>query len=236
MSILFYVLAFLACVATAAAGAWGMRWHIEKTREVPNQEDPRDSQIRDLLAQVRMAKNDMVRSRTIAEDAEEHLKLAHERIDELLARSAKLSERAQSAEADLKSVHSAMDLLRDKLSVATQQLDTLKQRNQELELELSVAQDADMLEPHPGGNTPDADEDEIDRLGAITTPNVDESTGSLLAALTGELTRALEAALSCARRRAEAATREARPARRDDGDRREPIRFDRRTDRHSRHR
>lgn len=189
MSILFSILAFFACVATAACGAWGMRWHMEKTREVPEKEDPRDTQIRDLLAQVRMAKNDMVRSRTIAEDAEEHLKLAHERIDELFARSAKLSARAESAESDLQAAHSARDLLRDKLSAATQQLDTLKQRNQELELELSVAQDADMLEPEPGGNTPGADEDEIDRLGAMTTPNIDASTGSLLHALTAELER-----------------------------------------------
>jgi len=187
MSILFYVLAFLACVATAAAGAWAMRLYIEKNRVVPDTEDPRDAQIRDLLAQVRMAKNDMARKQKIATEAEEHLRLAHERIEELLARSEKFAARSTSAEAGLSEVRAEKEMLRDKLSVANQQLDTLKQRNQELEVELSVAQEHDMLEPQTESDETDADE--IDRIGEITTPDVDESTPSLLHSLTSELER-----------------------------------------------
>lgn len=186
MSILFYVLAFLACIATAAAGAWAMRWLMERNREVPDHEDPRDVQIRDLLAQTTMAKNEMARKQKLAGDAEEHLQLAHERIDELLARIAKLSSRAESAEADIGAANGDMELLRDKLSVANQQLDSLKQRNQELEIELSVTQDADMLE---SDQQHDEAPDDADELDVIETPRVDETSPSLLASLTTELDR-----------------------------------------------
>jgi len=186
MSILFYVLAFLACIATAAGGACGMRWFMERGRALPDQEDPRDTKIRGLLAQMRMAKNDMQRNQTLATDAQEHVQLAHERIEELAARVAKLTNRAESAEADLSEARTDKDLMRDKLSVASQQLDTLKQRTQELEVELSVATDGDMLETGPPHGDIAADDDE---LGAIETPKVDETSPSLLHSLTTELDR-----------------------------------------------
>jgi len=188
MSILLFILAFLACIATAAGGAWGMRWFMERNRVVPDREDPRDTKIRGLLAQMRMAKNDMLRNRDIATESQEHVKLAHGRIEELAARTAKATNRAESAEADLRAAHADKDLLRDKLSVASQQLDTLKQRNQELEVELSVTQDGDMLDGAPPYTeaTEDGDGDE---LGAFETPNVDETAPSLLHSLTAELDR-----------------------------------------------
>lgn len=190
MSILFYVLAFLACVITAAGGAWLMRWHIQRNTSAVVQEDPRDTEIRNLMAQVRLAKTDKERSKKGSQEAEEQLKQAHERIDELAARCARLSDRADSTETDLKEVHSNKDLLREKLSVASQQLDSLKQRNQELEVELSVTRKADMLEATPAEAPVHAEEeDEIDRLGAITTPDVAKTTGSLLHSLTEELER-----------------------------------------------
>lgn len=190
MSILFYVLGFLACVITAAGGAWGMRWYIERHRKVPDREDPRDSQIRNLLAQARMAKNDMARNQQTATEATEHLRLAHERIEELAGRITRLAAQAEAAESGLKEGLADKDLLRDKLSVASQQLDSLKERNQELEVELSVATEADMLEAEHQSDADAADdEDEIDRIAAITTPRVDETTGSLLHSLTTELDR-----------------------------------------------
>ena len=190
MSILFYVLAFLACVGTAAGGAWLMRRHIERSQVVADTEDPRDVEIRNLLAQERMAKNDMARNQQAAKDAQEHVQYAHERIDELVARTARLAERAERAEAKVKDAQGDQELLRDRLSVASKQLDTLKQRTQELEVELSLARENDMLEPvAANGAGEDDHEDEIDRIGAVTTPDVGESTGSLLHSLTTELDR-----------------------------------------------
>ncbi|MFW2403313.1 MAG: hypothetical protein ACN4GT_01020 [Gammaproteobacteria bacterium] len=189
MSILFYVLAFLACIGTAAGGAWAMRWYIERGRDVSEREDPRDSQIRDLLAQVRMMKNDMARNQNVAKDATEHVDLAHERIHDLTSRMIKLANLTASTESDLKTAKGEQELMRDKLSVANRQLDTLKTRNQELEVELSVAKDSDMLESVDDLLDDDDDDDDIEQLSSLPTPNVDETTPSLLHSLTSELDR-----------------------------------------------
>jgi len=190
MSILFYILAFLACIATAAGGAWGMRRFMERARVVPDREDPRDTKIRGLLAQSRMAKNDMQKNREIATAAQEHVKLAHERIEELAVRVTKATNRAESAEADLSEARTDKDLLRDKLSVASQQLDSLKQRNQELEVELSVTQDGDMLDAAAAkADAGDEDHEHEDEFAAFEAPKVDETAPSLLHSLTTELDR-----------------------------------------------
>ncbi len=188
MSILFSVLAFLACIGTAAGGAWTMRWHIERGRNVSEREDPRDSQIRDLLAQVRMMKNDMARNQAAANDATEHVDLAHERIHDLTRRMIKLANLTASTESDLKEAKAEQELMRDKLSVANRQLDTLKTRKQELEVELSVSKQSDMLEP-VGGLMHEDDDDDIENLASLPTPTVDETTPSLLHSLTAELDR-----------------------------------------------
>jgi predicted flap endonuclease-1-like 5' DNA nuclease len=187
MSILFYILAFLACIGTAAGGAWTMRWYIERGRDVSEREDPRDSQIRDLLAQVRMMKNDMARNQATAKDATEHVDLAHERIHDLTKRMIKLANLTALTESDLKEAKVEQELMRDKLSVANRQLDTLKTRNQELEVELAVTKESDMLESV--GAFPDDDDDDIENLTSMPTPTVDETTPSLLHSLTAELDR-----------------------------------------------
>ncbi|MBT8442815.1 MAG: hypothetical protein KJO76_10550 [Gammaproteobacteria bacterium] len=189
MSILFYVLAFLACIGTAAGGAWTMRWYIERSRDVPEREDPRDAQIRDLLAQVRMMKNDMARNQAAAEEATEHVDLAHERIHDLTKRMIKLANLTASTESDLKEAKASQDLMHDKLSVANRQLDTLKTRNQELEVELSVAKETDLLEPAANLLDDDENDDDIEKLASLPTPKVDETTPSLLHSLTAELDR-----------------------------------------------
>jgi predicted flap endonuclease-1-like 5' DNA nuclease len=186
MSILFYVLAFLACIGTAAGGAWAMRWHMERTREVPDHEDPRDTKIRELLAQTRLAQNDMRRNRQAAEASQEHVQLAHERIEELAARCEKLAASGDDTRTELGEANADRDLLRDKLSIANRQLDSLKQRVQELELELRVANDADMLEPRQAQEDGAETGDDLD---TIEMPKVDDTAPSLLHSLTTELER-----------------------------------------------
>lgn len=187
MSILFYVLAFLACVATAAGGAWLMRWHIQRTRDVSVREDPRDSQIRNLQAQINLLKKDSARTQSGTAAAEDHIRLAHERIEELALRSKKLTHELGVSEASIAQVHADKDLMRDKLSVANQQLETLKTRNQELECELNLNRDADLLDPHQQATSQDQNE-EAD-LDALSAPSYDETSPSLLHTLSSELDR-----------------------------------------------
>lgn len=187
MSILFYVLAFLACVATAAGGAWVMRWHIQRTRDVSVHEDPRDSQIRNMQAQIKLLKKDMSRYQAGTEAAEDHVRMAHERIEELVLRSKKQTHELGVSEANVAQVHADKDLMRDKLSVANQQLETLKTRNQELECEINLNRDADLLDPEQQAAVTDHDDEA--ELDSIAAPSYDETSPSLLHTLSSELDR-----------------------------------------------
>ena len=41
------------------SGTIGMRWHVERSREIAEQEDTRDTQIRELLAALKLARADL---------------------------------------------------------------------------------------------------------------------------------------------------------------------------------
>jgi predicted flap endonuclease-1-like 5' DNA nuclease len=189
MSTLFYVVGFVACIVTAIAGALCMRWRMARSADVSDHEDPRDTQIRNLLGEVQMARNDMKRSRTIADEATEHVELAHETIHELKRRTASLGERIAEFESHAGERSNELELLTDKLSAANQQLNTLKHRNQELEIELSAVNPAeDMLDPLQQ-HVDDNHEDDGDELEAFRPFDVDDTSSSLLESLTIELER-----------------------------------------------
>jgi len=183
MSILYFFLVLLACAACGIGGAFAMRFNIERKREIAEREDPRDTKIRDLQAKVRLAGNDMARHRSEAKSATEHVEFAHSRIVELLDRIKGLENSLQNQEAVQGVDHDEKELLREKLSVATRQLETQRQRNQELEVELSIVHEPDMLS---AGD----DEDEPEEPGDNPfVPPVPDSSPSLIQALTGELDR-----------------------------------------------
>lgn len=183
MSILYFILALFACAVSAGAGAFAMRFVTERNREIAEQEDPRDTQIRGLQAQVRLAANEQKHNSSRATSSTEHVALAHDRIEQLLDEVRNLRNGAQSQEALLSNDHEEKEILRNKLSVASAQLDTLKQRNQELEVELSVAVEPDMLSTN-GANSA-TDETEADPFD----PAESDDSPSLIQALTGELDR-----------------------------------------------
>ena len=164
-----------------------MRWYIERSRQIAENEDPRDTKIRDLLAQMKVARISVLREQKNAQDAAEHLNLAHDRITDVTRRVAGLSEQATVAEANLAQTNSEHDLLKDRLSVARQQLDTLKQRNQELELELEVSASnkSDILD---AGNPAEHHDDQED-IETLFTPEVEDDSPSLIHSLSTELDR-----------------------------------------------
>jgi predicted flap endonuclease-1-like 5' DNA nuclease len=188
MSSLFYILSLAACVATATVGACLMRWRMQRVNNVSDREDPRDTQIRNLLGEVQMARNDMSRSQQGATDAAEHVQLAHERIEQLFARNTKLTQQLEATAGERSGTHDEIELLKDNLSAVNKQIETLKQRNQELEVELRAANDADMLETLQQEEDT-TDTDEIDHIEALVTPLVNETSPSLLESLTTELER-----------------------------------------------
>lgn len=186
MSFLSVILALGACLAAGAAGAFGMRFYIERNRLIAEREDPRDTKIRDLQTTIKLARKDLASSGSGAKEATEHLKFAHARIDELLERCSSLKEKFTSCESLLKNEIEEKDLLQDKLSVAITQLDTMKERSQELELQLRASDEPDML------NAPTHESAELDDepLSGVFSPEVEEDDNpSLIQSLTGELDR-----------------------------------------------
>jgi len=182
MSILSVIITLLACIVSGVAGSFGTRFIIERNREIAEREDPRDTQIRDLQAKVKLARTDMKRDRVQSAEAVEHLQLAHDRIRELLDRLASLQNAVDQQKNLRHSDVEQMEILRDKLSAANRQLDTLKQRHQELEVELSVARDPDLL------TAPVADEDDDADMDTFE-PTVTDGSPSLIQSLTDELDR-----------------------------------------------
>jgi len=188
MSILYFILALFACAVSGIGGAFWVRFVSERNREIAEQEDPRDTKIRDLQAKIKLVSDDMAHDRTKAVSATEHVRLAHDRITELLNETKDLKRSLQSREALQGNDSDEKELLRDKLSVANKQLDTLRRRNQELEVELSVTSEPDMLAT-PDDESHDGDDEPEERETDPFTPTVADNSPSLIHALTGELDR-----------------------------------------------
>lgn len=190
MSTLFVILSVAACVATGVVGAFGMRFYIERCRVIAEREDPRDTKIRDLQATVKLTQKDLTLKRSSAGEKTEHLKFAHTRIDELLNRISKLKDKYASCVVLLETEIGAKDVLQDKLSVAKTQLETLKENNQEMALQLRASNEPDML--GPSTREPDTNSANVDDgpLADMFSSSVEEDDSpSLIQSLTGELDR-----------------------------------------------
>ena len=190
MSTLFVMLSLIACGATAAIGAFGMRFYIERNRIIAEREDPRDTKIRELQAAVKLARKDLVLTRNSMTETTDHLKLAHERIDELIEQRDFSREKFNSCEALLKKEIGDRELLQEKLSVAKTQVENLKERNQELELQIRHSNEGEMLSPSFHESDHESDELEEETVTQVSTPEfVDDGSPSLIQSLTGELDR-----------------------------------------------
>ena len=189
MSILYFILALLACAISGVTGAFGMRFFIERNREIADQEDPRDTKIRDLQAKINLTAKETVANRASATSAKEHVELAHDRIIELLNELQSIKSSVKAQETLRADGNDEKDILRDRLSVANQQLDTLRQRNQELEVELSVTQEPDMLSTHDSSDEVNESESADEEIADPFTPTVADGSPSLIQALSGELDR-----------------------------------------------
>lgn len=190
MSTLSILLAVGACIAAGVAGAFCMRFYIERTRIIAEREDPRDTKIRDLQATVKLARKDLSLTRSVEKEATEHIKLAHDRINELLEQRSMLREKFSSCETLLKNEIGEKELMHEKLSVANTQLETMKERNQELELQLRAADESDMLDPSAHGTASESNGNANDPLSGVFTQDVvEDDSPSLIQSLTGELDR-----------------------------------------------
>jgi predicted flap endonuclease-1-like 5' DNA nuclease len=192
MSILYFLLAFIASGVTCAAGAYGMRFYMERNREIAEREDPRDTRIRDVQATLQVFRADAIKYKTTADEATSHLLLAHTRIDELLERTSMVNEKFTSCKDLLRKKIAESEQLIAKLSAAEQQLANLRERLQEAELELSVSERSELVDAAVETREPDQanqNNAKSDDLQGMFTPTVEEGNPSLIQCLTEELDR-----------------------------------------------
>jgi predicted flap endonuclease-1-like 5' DNA nuclease len=188
MSIQYISLALLACFVSGIVGAFSARFKGERKRQITEQEDPRDTKIRDLQARIKLIDDDIKRDRASAKEATEHVALAHERIIKLLDEAKNLKHSLESQESLKDNNKDEIELLHEKLSAANKQLDTLRQRNQEMEVELSVVNEPDMLATKDADDDDHNDDAEVQEADPFT-PTVTDDSPSLIHALTDELDR-----------------------------------------------
>lgn len=148
MSISYVVSALIACGFTCIVGAYGMRVYFVRNREIADREDPRDTQLRDLQATLQVVRKDAVERKARAEDASTHLEFAHDRINELLQKGKDTSENLDACKELLRTKIIEREQLHDQFCAAEKQVNALKERLEEVELELSMSNDSgNMLDP-----------------------------------------------------------------------------------------
>jgi predicted flap endonuclease-1-like 5' DNA nuclease/predicted nucleic acid-binding Zn-ribbon protein len=157
MSISYIVSALVACGFTCIVGAYGMRVYFVRNREIADREDPRDTQIRDLQATLQVTRKDVLEKKTNADDSIKHLEFAHDRIKELLQIGKETTDKFDACKELLRTKIAEREQLHDKFVAAEREANGLKERLEDAELELSMANESgDMLESAAGGVTPAA--------------------------------------------------------------------------------
>ncbi|HHQ13440.1 MAG TPA: hypothetical protein ENK16_00275 [Chromatiales bacterium] len=147
MNVLLGLSFLVACALSAGIGALVMRGMIRRRQEIADREDSRDTQIRELLAALKVARTDAKRAREQA--AETTSVMAQSKTEFETTRQA-LEAAQQQHEETRQLLQSEIDqksALRDQLEAMRRECETFKSRAQELELELSVSQTKDLLDP-----------------------------------------------------------------------------------------
>lgn len=148
MSILFVLLALCCCAISALAGAWFSRWRIRRAEVIAESEDIRDTQIRELLAEVKVLSKDAKGAETAGAEAAERIAALEAQAEDLRSRLDAAHQTADNSESMLRDEVDEKTRLREELIALRREKDALETRTQELELELRMASDgAQLLDP-----------------------------------------------------------------------------------------
>ncbi len=139
MSTLFVLLALFACAGAAAGGAWLTHWRIRRHQEIADSEDLRDTQIRELLAEVKVRSQDAVLAKQAAETAGAENQDLQAQIEDLNGQLEAARQLAGKSESMLKDEINEKTELRESLHKQKRENDGLATRAQELELELRMS-------------------------------------------------------------------------------------------------
>jgi chromosome segregation ATPase len=145
MSFLFVLLALSGCTISAFGGAWFARWRMRRAEVVAESEDIRDTQIRELLAEVKVLGKAAKGAEAAGAEAAEKIAALEAQIDDLRCRLDAAQKTADNSEKLLRDEVDEKARLREDLIRARREKDALETRTQELELELRMASDGSQL-------------------------------------------------------------------------------------------
>lgn len=147
MLIVWIVLALTACVLSGVGTALFMRARFQRERLVAEIEDPRDSHIRELLAAVKVARESTARATARQDESSEELTQAHDRIRVLEKTAANALNDVTTLQGRMESLLGERNQLEEALAGMRRENEGLRNRAQELEVELSMGGSPDLLDP-----------------------------------------------------------------------------------------
>jgi len=148
MSILFVLLIAGGCAISAFGGAWFARWRMQRAEVIAEREDLRDTQIRELLAEIKVLGKDAKGAEAAGAEAAERIAVLEAEAEDLRGRLDAANQTADKSETMLRDEVDEKSRLREELIQLRREKDALETRTQELELELRMTSDgAQLLDP-----------------------------------------------------------------------------------------
>jgi len=142
-----FLFALAACAGAAFAGMRYARWQAARERVIAEYEDPRDTQIRELLAEGKVLSKKLAAAQTAAEKAAEELALSTTRAQDLESAMSRAEKEFKTSQGMLHDHLGQRTDMETQLDQLRRENDGLKARAQELEMELRLGSEPDLLDP-----------------------------------------------------------------------------------------
>lgn len=147
MSIVWILLALAVCAASSFIAARYTRVRLERERLIAEIEDPRDSQIRELLIAAKVARENALRAKADESSSSEELVQARDRIRTLEKTATNANTDLETMQGRLEELLGERNQLEEQLAGLRRDKERLHNRAQELEMELSMGKAGDLLDP-----------------------------------------------------------------------------------------
>jgi chromosome segregation ATPase len=147
MSIVWILVAVAACILSGVGTAGFMRARMKRERLIGEIEDPRDTQIRELLVAVKVARENEARARAGEKDNADELAQAQDRVRELEKLRASDERGLEAMQGRIEGLLGERNQLEENLAGTRSENERLHSRVEELEMERSMGRAADMLDP-----------------------------------------------------------------------------------------
>ncbi len=147
MLIVWFLLAVAACAASGFCAARYTRARVERERLIAEIEDPRDMQIRELLVAAKLARENALRAKSDESSSSEELVQARDRIRTLDKTVTSAHREVEAVQGRLEDLLSERNQLEEELAGLRRDKEQLRNRAQELEMELSMGKAGDLLDP-----------------------------------------------------------------------------------------